>query len=158
MPAINFQQGFGLPIRTGLKVLTMRVPRADGRTPGMAEVGRDVNLYTGLRTKAARLEATVLVTAIAEVTFGPGGFEAARTLGPLIVIDARDPGVMALLDCADSRANEAARDRLARLDGFETWAGLWQYHSEVETKRHPQRRYGAPVTRHMVIWRAPVVR
>ena len=158
MPAINFQAAFSLPIRTGLKLLTMRVPRVDGRAPGMVEIGGQVNLYTGLRTKAARLEATVQVLAVAEVTFGPGGFERVVQYGPGTIRGQETAQMRALLDCADPKADEAARDRLARLDGFETWADLWQYHSEVETKRHPQRCYGAAVTRHMVIWRAPVVR
>lgn len=157
MPAINFDRRFALPISSGMKLLTMRVPRVDGRAPGMTEPGAMTNLYTGLRTRAARLVATVECLAVAEVRFGPKGFERIAQFGPGTIRGQSTPGVLALVDCTHQPPQAGSLDRLARLDGFETWDQLWAWHSDVETKRVPSRAAESPVTRHMVVWRAPLV-
>ena len=56
MPALNFQKRFAPLVESGEKRQTIRKYRKDGRD---AKPGDTLFLYTGMRTKACRLIATV---------------------------------------------------------------------------------------------------
>jgi hypothetical protein len=49
---LNFQKRFAPDVESGIKTTTIRAKRKDGRDPKMGDM---LALYTGLRTKAARL-------------------------------------------------------------------------------------------------------
>lgn len=150
MPAINFMATFEPALLSGEKSLTMRVPRVDGAPPGRARLKEDLDLWTGLRTKAARKIVTVRCVAVASVTFGPAGFDRMVQIGPGCVTD-EGPAVSAILGVYPASTVDSL-DRFARLDGFEDWRSLWGWHREVEDKRSPGRKPCDPIVRHLVAW------
>lgn len=133
MPAFNFQARFAPMIESGAKVLTMRVPRADGRFPAPLDAPNPLRLYTGLRQKGARLllERPHPVV-VATVTFDATGYRWAHMTGlhafragcrsPVLFADWRDSR-----DAVQSHRNHA-NTNLAQADGFESWADLWAWH------------------------------
>jgi hypothetical protein len=134
MPALNFQAQFAPMIESGAKVLTMRVPRKDGRFPCPLDAPNPLRLYTGLRQRGARLLLEVpSPVVVATVTFDATGYRwAAMTAhGPL----AR-PMPMALQVLRDWQGSRNAvqgyrrevNQVLARVDGFDTWEALWAWH------------------------------
>jgi hypothetical protein len=135
MPALNFQAQFAPMIESGAKVLTMRVPRKDGRFPCPMDAKNPLRLYTGLRQRGARLLLEVeRPSVIATVTFDQTGYRWCSQLahGPLMA--ARDRKALAVVRAwRDSRdAVQGYRDRmndqLAKVDGFDSWADLWAWH------------------------------
>lgn len=134
MPALNFQAQFAPMIESGAKVLTMRVPRKDGRFPCPLDAPNPLRLYTGLRQRGARMLLEVArPVVVGTFTFDATGYRWAHmhAHGPL-----DRPLPTACRDVREWRASRNAvqgyrdgmNDQLARVDGFDGWAALWAWH------------------------------
>lgn len=101
MPAVNFQARFAQAVESGEKLQTIRRTRR-------ANVGDDLRLYTGQRTRACRLLGIGRVTAVAGVSIDVSG----------MYIEGQR------LDAIDAYA-------VARQDGFASWAAMRDWFAET---------------------------
>lgn len=130
MPALNFQPRFAPMIESGAKVLTMRVPRKDGRFPCPLTAPNPLRLYTKMRHPGCRLILEVphpMVTAT--VTFDATGYR----WGESSVHDPKAAASVVVHQWRNSRDavqshRIAVNEALAFRDGFDSWADLWAWH------------------------------
>jgi hypothetical protein len=118
MGLYNFQQRFVPKILAGEKTHTIRARRAHPDKPG-----NTLHLFTGLRTKKAKLLMRVPCAKIEEIEIDACGHEC--NCDPFIAID----GV---------ELSESERNALAVRDGFESmdemlnfWAGRLPFHGHI---------------------------
>lgn len=122
MVAYNFQPQFAEAVRNGTKLQTIR-PHGKRKH---AEAGDQLQLYTGMRTKACRL----LRRAVCVET---------QTL--MIM----EEGVI-LTDLGEHWITGAALEALSLRDGFESW---------LEMRDWFKARYGLPFNGHLIRWSVP---
>lgn len=139
MTAYSFQAGFAGDVESGRKPLTLR---RDRRPPARhAEPGEEVRLWTGLRTKRARLLGIGIATLRAPLLLHAGGFmPAGDEIAPAPRANRR---LMAALITGDANA-------LARLDGFPDWPAAWAWHDSNRDARDGRRRM---ILRVLISWR-----
>jgi len=120
---LNFQAQFAQLVKSGRKPHTIRARRVDGRDPLPGDM---LHLYTGLRSKAARLLRQEICAYTTEITILP-------SIG-------QEPQILLGGEPIAGRAVEA----LAQDDGFENAAAFVQFFKEV---------YGLPFTGLLIGWR-----
>lgn len=97
---LNFKKQFASAVETGAKLRTIRQHRKDGKR---IQPGDTLKLYTGLRTRGARLLLAATATRVMSVQLQVPARE--------LIIDGR------LLDIAE-------KTEFARADGFESFADM----------------------------------
>lgn len=139
MTAYGFQAAFADRVESGRKPLTLRRAR---RPPARhALPGDEVRLWTGLRTKGARLLGVGIATLNAPLLLMPTGFTLLdETLAPHPRANRR---MLAALLTGDANA-------IARLDGFPDWASAWAWH-DANRDEHEHKRTG--LVRVLISWR-----
>jgi hypothetical protein len=126
MPALNFQPRFAALVQRGEKRQTIRLPR---RQP--IRVGQMLYLYTGLRTKQARLLREAVCTSVGPVEITDGIHE--KTAIPY------DPGILYV----NGMRIGFGKDAFARADGFDSWADMVAWFKST---------HGLPFHGHLITW------